>query len=205
VLSQGMPCGARLEIGWIPVRRQVDLDDEVHTADHLDIDIKLLPILEGKAQDEIVREELAQRGWERQADGSMSKQFGDTIATLPAGSSTIRIAVEAKAAVKASASADGVAKEEDLAAQDAIGEQAAAAARKKLERAKDDARADLVQDNIDRILRVEQDVRADVAEVAKATTKRSLQRRAAELGAIESVVEGRDANGGYELTITVKT
>ncbi|MEO8704884.1 MAG: hypothetical protein ABI867_32830 [Kofleriaceae bacterium] len=200
-----MPCGAELQIGWIPVRRQVDLDDEVHSADHLDIDIRLLPILEGEAQDAIVREELEQRGWERQADGSLSKQFGHTVATLAAGSSTIRIAVAAQTAVKASAEASGVAKEEDLAAQDAIGDKAAALARSRLKRVADDARAELVQQNIDRILAVEADVRADVAEVAKITTKRSLEQRAAQLGAIESVIEGKDANGGYELTITVKT
>jgi len=200
-----MPCGARLEIGWIPVRKRVQRDDEVHAADHLDVIVKLLPILEQDAQDEILREELEKRGWIRQPDGSLTKTFGDALATLPAGSGTIRLAVEDDASVSAEAEVSGTAREEDIAAQDAIGERAAAEAENKLARAKQDAMAGLVQKNLDRILRVEQDLRAEVAEVANVTTKRSLQRRAAELGAIESMREGRAADGSYELTITVKT
>lgn len=205
MLQEAMPCGARLEIGWIPVRKTVQRDDEVHAGDHLDVQLRLLPILEQEAQDAILREELAQRGWDRQADGSLTKSFGDVLATLPTNSSTIRLTVDSKQAVKASGSAEGTAREEDIAAQDEIGKQAAVEAERELERVKQDALADLVQKNVDRLLRVEQAVRDEVAEVVKATTKRSLQRRAAELGAIESMHEGKAKDGSYELTITVKT
>jgi hypothetical protein len=200
-----MPCGARLEVGWIPVRHTVRKDDEVHAADHLDIQLRLLPILEREQQDEIVRDELARRDWERQPDGTMTKQLDDVIAVLPAGGDTIRISVEDRTAVSATGSAAGTVREEDLAAQQAIADRAGAAATASLARAREDARADLVRRNIDRLLRVERDIRAEVAQIASATTRRSLERRAAELGAIESVTEGQAKDGSYELTIRVKT
>jgi len=200
-----MPCGAVLEIGWIPVRKTVARDDEVHASDHIEIQLRVLPILEQEEQHAIVRDELEQRGWVRQPDGSLTKTFGDALATLPPNSSRIRLEVELEQAVTASATASGTAREEDLAAQDKIAEQAAAAAEKKLERARQDARAALEQKNIDRLLRVQGELEAEVAQVVKATTKRALQQRASQLGSIDSMIEGKAADGSYELTITVKT
>lgn len=200
-----MPCGATLEIGWIPVRRTVERGDQVHHSDHLDVHVRLLPILEDKDQDAILRDELVDRGWTRQPDGSLTKPFGDAVATLAAGSSTIRVEVEASRAIKASATAAGRVREEDRAAQDAIATQAADEAARKLEVEREVARARLVRDNVDRLTRVHEQVEREVAEVVTATTKRALERRAAELGSVESVREGRDPEGGYELTITVRT
>ncbi len=200
-----MPCGAELAIGWIPVQKTIKRDDEVHTSDHIDVHVRLLPILEPQAQDDMLREELELRGWARQPDGSLTKPFGDAVATLPAGSATIRLEVEHARSVTASGSASGSALEADLAAQDEIVRQAEADADRKLAEASAEARATLVKANIDRLLRVEQDLRAEVAEVAKVTTKRSLEQRAAQLGAVESTLESRAADGSYELTITVKT
>lgn len=200
-----MPCGARLEVGWIPVRRTVARDGEVAADDHIDIAIKLLPILEQPAQDDIVRDELERRGWRRQPDGSLTKPFGEANATLAPGTTTIRVAVAQRQSVRATASSDGVARAEDVAAQDAIGARAGAAADAELARVKQHAVAELVQRNIASIQRVESAVRAEVAGVANAATKRSLLQRAAEIGAIESSRESRAADGSLELTITVKT
>jgi hypothetical protein len=200
-----MPCGARLEIGWLPVRETVSKDDEVNVSDHIDVTVKLLPVLEDEALHAILREELERRGWTREADGSLTKVFGDAVATLPAGSATVRLAVEDSAAVSASATAKANVREEDTAGQAAVREKAERDAETKLRRAADLARDKLVQKNLDRLLRVQEDLHREVAEVANATMMRSLQRRAAELGTIESTSEGRADDGSYELTITVKT
>lgn len=202
--TSGMPCGASLELGWIPVRKTVDKEDDVHTSDHVDIAIRLLPILEKAQQDKMLREELEQRGWVEQPDGSLTKTFGDVVATLPVDGDAVRIEVAAQRKVKASATAEGRAKEEDTAAQDAIGQRAEEAARTKLDAAKEQARQDLIQDNIDRLERVQEQVRREIAEVVTATTKRSLQARAAQIGAIQSVRENTGEHG-YELEIVVKT
>src|SRR5688572_22581919 len=91
MLRTGMPCGASLEIGWIPVRRTVDRDEDVEASDHVEIHVRLLPILEEKAQDAILEDELEKRGWTKEADGAMTKVFGDVVARLPAGGRTVRI------------------------------------------------------------------------------------------------------------------
>jgi hypothetical protein len=200
-----MPCGARLEIGWLPVRETVSKDDEVNVSDHIDVAVKLLPVLEPEALHEILREELERRGWTRQPDGSLTKPFGDALATLPAGSATVRLAVEDSAAVSATASATATVREEDLAAQAAVRTKAERDAETKLRHAANIARDQLVQKNLDRLLRVQEELHREVAEVANATMMRSLQRRAAELGTIESTQESRAEDGTYELTITVKT
>src|SRR5262245_13647619 len=107
-----MPCGLNAEIGWIPIIRKVDLDDEVKAHDHLEIGINLLPLTTPERLDGMVRDALAKRGWTRNEDGSMTKQFGDTIATLPAGELVIRIETEASRAIRATATAQQRAPEE---------------------------------------------------------------------------------------------
>lgn len=199
-----MPCGASLEIGWIPVRRTVDRDEDVQESDHVDIAIRLLPILEKRAQDTILAEQLEKRGWARQPDGSLSKTFGDVVATLQPGGDSVRIEVSAERRIKASATATGRSKEEDIAAQDAIGAKAARDAEAKLAIARDNARADLVRENIDRLEGVQQEVAAEIAEAVTATTRRALEQRASEIGSIQSVVEKRGENG-YEVEIVVRT
>jgi hypothetical protein len=200
-----MPCGAELQIGWIPVRKQVDKDDDVHSSDHIDVHIRMLPILEGEAQDAIVREELERHGWTREPDGTMSKVFGDAIAILPAGSSTIRLEVSESRNVKATGVEEGRAPEEDQAAQAAIAARAEAKAAAELELVKEEAKRDMIRRNIDRIERVQEELQREVEDVVRVATKRSLERRAAELGSVESVHENRSPEHGYELTITVRT
>jgi FtsH ternary system-associated peptide len=200
-----MPCGASLELGWIPVRATIDRDAGVHASDHIDVAVRLLPILEHEAQDTILRDELERHGWTRNADGSMSKVFGDAVATLPAGSSTIRLEVSEDTSVSVSATAAGFADKDDAGAQDAIARKAEAAADAKLRDAVGVARQRLIDRNIQRLERVAEDVRTEVNEVATATTRRALEQRAAQLGAIESVTEGVAADGSYEVAITVRT
>jgi hypothetical protein len=200
-----MPCGARLEIGWLPVRETVSKDDEINASDHIDVAVKLLPVLEDDALHAILREELERRGWTRQPDGSLTKVFGDAVATLPPGSATVRLAVEDSASVSATATANATVREEDTAGQAAVREKAEREADVKLRRAAEVARDQLVQRNLDRLLRVQEDLHREVSEVANATMLRALQKRAAELGTIESSRESRAEDGSYELTITVKT
>jgi hypothetical protein len=200
-----MPCGASLEIGWIPVRRTVKRDEDVHAGDHVEVAVRLLPILDQPVLDEILRRELEAHGWTREADGAMTKSFGDTVATLAAGSDVVRIEVAASRTVTASATEDGRAKQEDIAAQEAIGDRAAARADARLADAREQARAALVRENIATLEAVHEQVQRELGEVTTAATKRALETRATQLGAIESSSERRTAEGGYELTIVVKT
>lgn len=196
-----MPCGASLEVTAIANR-----EGDVEVSDHADLEIRVLPILPRERIDEIIRQHLREHGWEEQPDGSLHKQIGDAIAVLPPDSSTIRVTLSDETSVSVSAKARNlVAVGEEAQGQSAVEAKAAAEAERKLAAASEEAKRALEAKTADRLLKAWHEVRAEIDEVVNATTKQALQQRASELGSIESLEEGRDANGGYEVTITVRT
>jgi len=203
-----MSCGMNLQLGWIPVRRSVSKDADVKTEDSIDIAVRLLPILDEGILDTMLREHLEKgAGWERKEDGTLTKQFGEVTATLPAGSSTITLAIEAETSVSATVTQEGLAPDEAAAEADAIAARAERLAKKKIDAVADAARRELEQRNVEALIAAEAEVQQEVREATNRTTKRALERRAAQLGDIESMEE-RGAPGGaegYEVTITVKT
>jgi hypothetical protein len=200
-----MPCGLNAEIGWIPIIRKVDLDDEVNAKDHLEIGINLLPLASRERLDSMVREALEKRGWTRGEDGTMTKKFGDAIATLPPGELVIRLSTEASKAIAASGQATQRAPEETEEVARKVSEAARKTAEANLERERRAANDALVRRNVAKILEVEPDVRAEVTQVVNEVTRGALILRANELGRIESVQEDRDAEGRMGLVITVKS
>jgi hypothetical protein len=196
-----MPCGARVEIS-ATVAREAD----VLAGDHVDVALRMLPIVETARQHELLREELERRGWAREADGALTKVFGDAVATLPAGSATIRVEVSDARAVSVQVTERRrVAPTQTKQGQREVDEAAHTAAERALAEAEDDARDALVQRNIQRLQRVHDEVAREAGEVVNAATRHALEERATAIGAIESVQEGRGADGGYELTVTVRT
>lgn len=196
-----MPCGARLELVQIGVRGEQD----VGTADHLDVDLRVLPVLERGAIDALVGEELAARGWTRTEDGGFTKTFGDVTATVAPGGNQIRLAVEQTKRVAVELTHRENIAQGDDAARAGVAERADAKLAAALAAESRAAEAEAVRENVERILRVYEEVRAEAVEVINATTRRALERRAAELGAIESVKEGRAQDGSYELAIVLRT
>ena len=195
-----MPCGATLEVTAIANR-----EGDVEVTDHADLEIRVLPILPRERIDVIIRQHLREHGWEEQPDGSLHKQIGDAIAVLPPDGNTIRVTLSDETTVNVSARVRGRAQiGEEAAGQAAVEARAQQDADRKLAEASDEARRALEAKTADRLLKAWREVRAEVDEVINATTRQALEQRAAELGSIESIEEGRD-NGSYELTITVRT
>src|SRR5688572_6387312 len=188
-----MPCGASLEVTAIANR-----EGDVEVSDHADLEIRVLPILPRERIDEIIRQHLREHGWQEQPDGSLHKQIGDAIAVLPPDSSTIRVTLSDETQVSVSAKARAFGDQADVEAK------AAAEAERRLAAASDEAKRELEAKTADRLLKAWHEVRAEIDEVVNATTKQALETRASELGSIESIEEGT-SNGGYELTITVRT
>lgn len=195
-----MPCGAQLEVTAIANR-----EGDVEVTDHADLEIRVLPILPRERIDEIVRRELEAAGWTRQPDGALTKQIGDVEATLPAGSSTIRIRLSDETTVRVEAKVKGRINPGDEAGRAQVDARAQDKAERELAAAADDARRELEERVANQLLGVWRELRAELDEVVNATTRQALETRAAELGAIESIEEGRDSDRGYELTITVRT
>lgn len=196
-----MPCGATLEVTAIANR-----EGDVEVSDHADLEIRVLPILPRERIDEIIRQHLREHGWQEQPDGSLHKQIGDAIAVLPPDGSTIRVTLSDETSVSVQAKARGRAAQGDEATGQAeVDARAAADADAKLTEAQAAARRELEAKTAERLLKAWHEVRAELDEVVNATTKQALQQRASELGSIESIEEGRGSNGGYEVTITVRT
>ena len=195
-----MPCGAQLEITALAQR-----EGDVEVKDHADLEIRVLPILPRERIDEIIRQHLLEEGWTKGDDGALTKQIGDVEATLPAGSSTIRItlsderrvAVEAKVKGRINPGDEEAAARVDKAAQDK--------AQQRLADAQAQAQREMEEQVANELLGVWRELRAQLDEVVNVTTRQALEERASQLGAIESIEEGRDKDRGYELTITVRT
>jgi len=195
-----MPCGAQLEITALAQR-----EGDVEVKDHADLEIRVLPILPRERIDEIIRQHLLEQGWTKGDDGALTKEIGDVHAELPAGSSTIRItlsdekrvSVEAKVRARVNANEEGAAARVDKAAQDKADEKLAAAQAA--------AKREMEEQVANELLGVWRELRAELDEVVNVTTRQALEERASQLGAIESIEEGRDKDRGYELTITVRT
>jgi len=196
-----MPCGATLEVTAIAQR-----EGDVEVSDHADLEIRVLPILPRERTDEIVRAHLVERGWEQAPDGTLTKQLGDVLATLPAGSSTIRVTLSDEKSVRVEAQVKGRVQIADEAAGRAqIDEKAQAKAERELADASDAARRELEDAVANKLLGVWRELRAELDEVVNVTTRQALEERASQIGSIESIEEGRDKDRGYELTITVRT
>lgn len=194
-----MPCGMGVEVRWVPVRQTVSKDERVHTEDRVTVQVKLLPVLEPEQLGHILREELERLGWTRCGDGAMTKVIGRATATLAAGSDTIVIEIASETTVRATATVEARASAED------VKRQANAAADKRLAKEVADTKASLIAANIRELEHALVVVQQEATQATNATTKRALEQRAATLGAIEQTIEGRDDNGGYELTLMVKT
>jgi len=149
------------------------------------MDVGVLEILPEAEMLELLRGRLAEEGWKRDADGGMSRSFGQVSARLtPDGRS-----VEAKVVATREVSARGVTDAE---------------AKAQLRGAEKAAEAELARTASARLQAAEGDIRAAVQGALQKVYVEALQRKAAALGSVESVQETRGADGELELTIKVR-
>jgi hypothetical protein len=192
-----------IQLGWLSVRRTVSLGDDVTEGDHIEIAVYLLPLADPASLAEWVRGALEKQGWTREADGTMTKTFGEARATLARDGSKVTLAAEGGLAVRVQASAEKTGEEVQAAAE---AESAARAeATRRLEEAREGARRQLVADNERKILEAEPTLRREIDQAVNEATKVALERRARALGTIENVNETTDEDGRYRLRIEVRT
>ncbi|MDQ3339823.1 MAG: hypothetical protein M4D80_32080 [Myxococcota bacterium] len=195
-----MPCGAQLEVTALAQR-----EGDVEVSDHADLEIRVLPILPRERIDEIIRQHLLEQGWTKGDDGTLTKQIGDVQATLPPGSSTIRVTLSDEKRIAVEAKAKARIDPGDEEGQAKVDQAASKKAEQKLADAQDRARREMEEQIANQLLGVWRELRAELDEVVNVTTRQALEERASQLGSIESIEEGRDKDRGYELTITVRT
>jgi hypothetical protein len=154
--------------------------------DALRLSLCLLNILDAAEMAALLREELAAEGWTVGADGTATKDLGDgATATLSADGSEVLLRAESTREVTA-------------AGTDAAGAEAALQAAVAVEAARAQATA------ARSLTALEPDLRAAVGEAVQRVYVRALKQKAASMGTVESVREGTDADGGYEVTIKVR-
>ncbi len=200
--SAVMTCGMLLDLEWEPLSRIVrsdNLTDTVHVEDRVEIAVRMLPLLAGDAMGATLKEVLATQGWETQADGSMTRVFGEATATLDAGATTVTLRRAGDVTVTASGSA--VVKDGD---EKRALAKANTAAERALEQERKRAEAKIEADNAAALTKEEPAVRAALQEALNRVYRQALEERARQLGEVESVDERGDVRGGYEVTVVVK-
>lgn len=196
-----MACGLLLEAEWDGIGRRFrtrDLEGEVTHEDVITLDVKLLPVLEEAAMRGMLREALRAAGWEEADDGALVHEAEGVVARLdPTGATvTLRASATTRVAARGTAAVTGTEEAAEKAAEEA--------ARTALEAARVRTRESLATQTLGDLVRQEPGVRATVQTALNRVYREALEVRARALGEVESVQERGDAQGSFEVTITVK-
>ncbi len=198
-----MACGLNLELGWEGVGRPIvsrDMKGAVHVEGEISVEVKMLPILADEAMRAALQRVLAEKGWEKSAEGTMSKRFGGATATLSADGKTVTLRVEKQSEVSGRASVQQSADESDEKAE----RRAERAAEKNLESEKARVKTRLEEEGTKALLREEPGLRSALQEALNRVYREALEQRARDLGEVESVQERGDVGGDYEVTVVVR-
>lgn len=182
-----MSRGYRIRISdpnWRPVTYH-DVSRQVETTDAIEMDVGMLEILPEGAMTALLREELAASGWSKGQDGEMSRKFGEVAVTLAPDGRTVTVRAAASKQVKTRATSQ----EQANSRLDAAGKQ---------------AERDLAQEVARRLGAHEGEIRGELQAALQKVYVEALRQKAASMGQIESVHEGRGADGELELTIKVR-
>ena len=169
----------------LPVPSWRNTTTRVERSDALALDVGLLAILSEGEMTELLRERLAEDGWSRAADGSMRRSFGEVSVELAADGRTVTARATAGKEVKVRAISETEANE-------------------RLARAAKSAESELSRTAAERLGAAEAEIRATLQAALQKVYVEALQRKAAAMGQIESVHEGRGDDGELELTIKVR-
>lgn len=157
----------------------------VEQSDALALDVGMLSILSEGEMTEMLRERLVEDGWSREGDGSLRRSFGDVSVELAPDGRTVTARASAGKDVKVRATSEVEAND-------------------KLARAAKSAERELTRAAAERLGAAEADIRAALQAALQKVYVEALQRKAAAMGQIESVHEGRGDDGELELTIKVR-
>jgi hypothetical protein len=146
--------------------------------DRTELGVALLGLLPEAEMQERLRAELESAGWKRQKDGSLTRSFGEATATLSPDATSIHLEISKETSRRVAPAAVAGTTE---------------ALQKRLEK-------DLVLE----LTAQEGEMRAEVDAAVQRTYAGALKEKAARLGAIESVTEGRSADGNEEIVIKVR-
>ena len=158
----------------------------VTASDNLCIGLDVLPILADGDMRDIVRQTLKERGWTEGKDGSLEKNVGDgAVAVLDKDGKTVTVRLETQ---------------QDIQGQGRTDQEAKAALESRKDAAERDAKAKATR----ALARAEPAVRKELDDAVQRVYVEALKKKAAQMGAVESMQETRGQDGSLEITIKVK-
>lgn len=204
-----MACGLNLELGWDGIGRVVrskDATDTVHVEDAIRLDVRLLPILPEDAMKALLREQLREKGWIDQPDGTLVRVLEDGAeATLEADASAVTVRVKSARTVQTTVQVTVTNKDKtDAQVEKEANAALAVAAADRLKGLSAQERERMEREHVKTLTAREPEVRAELQEALNRTYRKALEQRAREIGEVESLKESGDARGSYEVTIVVR-
>jgi hypothetical protein len=169
---------------WRPITWH-DAAKKVETADAIEMDVGMLEILPEAEMTALLREELAAAGWSKGQGKAMTRTIGEVVVELAPDGRTVTARTTAAREVTTRGTSE-------------------AQAASRLDDAGKRAERELAQVVSRRLAAQEGEIRGEVQAALQKVYVAALRRKAASMGQIESVHEGRGADGELELTIKVR-
>jgi hypothetical protein len=198
-----MACDMELQVGWAALRRAmrtIDVEGQASTTHEIQLQVRVLPILDETQMRQILKQVLKEKGWSENPDGSLSHTVGDAKATLSADGKevtlalqkTSKIVVKARVEVKSDSSESELQKAAKSAAKGEISSRTEAEKKRQEEEA------------LKELTALEPELRSQLQSALNQVYKRALEEKAASMGNLESSLEKQEANGSYEVTVVVR-
>lgn len=174
------------------IRREISATDEICT------ELELIEILPPESMAEILRESLANRGFEDR-DGKMERTRDGTTVSVDPLTAEVTIRIEASESVEVSRTKEIIVSDPTEKGQNQAREKLKEALRKELENAVD-PKEGVLQRRVSQELEAQLgDLSNELSQVANEVTRESLKQKAQSLGSIKSLSEDPQAG-----TLTIK-
>lgn len=184
------------------IKVSASVQEKVHAKDRRVKQLVLTEIVDKEEQRAILEEQLAARGWEKQADGRWRRKRGEVVETLDPGDMTVEAEVELEKSLERSRTIV-VRGDRDFEEQERRRQREQSELEKSIAITEDEKRraeAVLQREIADKLEESEEERQDELNEVVRGVYAESLKRKARRLGTVTEVREGT-AGQDYELVI----
>jgi hypothetical protein len=180
------------------IRVKESLNQDLSASDEICSDLELLEVLPADQMADLLRNELAQRGYEEQ-DGKMTKREGNVTVSVDPKTGEVAIKAEASESVELEAEREDWGYDDVGPSEQRIRERLSDQLKKDLERKAEQQQSKLQGKATEKLEGVMDDVRKELGQAVNRVTAEALKRKAASMGAIKEMTEDPEAG-----TLTIK-
>ncbi|HEX4609543.1 MAG TPA: hypothetical protein VH092_15195, partial [Urbifossiella sp.] len=169
--------------------------------DEIGTTLELLEILPPEDMATLLRQELKDRGFEEQPDGTLTRKDGSTTVTVDPCSGTVTVKAETEATVQQEAKRDATGFNDvgptEISLRDKVRDQL----KQDLDKRFDQEQSALQKKATEQLETKLQDLQPEISEIVNKVTRDALKEKAQQLGTVKEISE--DAESG-SLTITIE-